>query len=126
MLHAVSVGTNDLNGSTAFYDEVLNVLEIVRFTQNASEVGYGTQESGALFYVNLPFNRNPATFGNGVQISFVAQDRRAVDRFHEVALKLGAICEGAPGGQNYSPGYYGAYCRDPSGNKLHVAYIPTD
>ena len=31
--------------------------------------------------------------------------------------------EGAPGLRDYAPGYYGAYCRDLDGNKLHVFYI---
>ena len=124
MLNAVSVGTNDLESSVAFYDEVLGVLRIVRVVLNDKEAGYGIPGDAALFYVNVPFNCEPATFGNGVQISFAAKDRRAVDRFHESALKLGATDEGAPGERSYSPGYYGAYCRDPSGNKLHVAFIP--
>ena len=125
MLHAVSIGTNDLKSSVAFYDAVLDVLGIVRLALSDVEAGYGIPGNGALFYVNLPFNSDPATFGNGVQISFAAKDRHAVDRFHERALKLGATDEGAPGERSYSSGYYGAYCRDPYGNKLHVAFIPT-
>lgn len=124
ILHAVSVGTNELDRSIAFYDAVLSVLGIVRLVQTKFEAGYGTPENGALFYVNVPFNRERATAGNGVQVSFAAKDRQAVDRFYECALRLGSIDEGAPGERSYSPGYYGAYCRDPSGNKLHVAFIP--
>lgn len=124
VLQAVSVGTNDLDRSIAFYDAVLSVLGIVRLTQTKTEAGYGTSETGALFFVNLPFDGQPATVGNGVQISFAAQDQQAVDQFHQRALALGASDEGAPGLRLYSPGYYGAYCRDPSGNKLHVAFIP--
>lgn len=124
MLHAVSLGTDDLDGSVAFYDAVLGTLGFVRLALNDTEAGYGAVGDRALFFVNLPFNGDPATSGNGVQISFVAQDRYAVDRFYELALELGASDEGPPGERHYSPGYYGAYCRDPSGNKLHVAHIP--
>ncbi|MCY4178832.1 MAG: VOC family protein [Litoreibacter sp.] len=124
MLQAVSVGTNDLKASTAFYDALLGVLGIERLLQNETEVGYGTSETGALFFVNLPFDRESATIGNGVQISFAAKDRQTVDRFHKCALELGAADEGAPGFRSYSPGYYGAYCRDLDGNKLHVAFVP--
>ena len=125
MLLAVSVGTNNLESSVAFYDEVLSVLGIARLVLNDKEAGYGIPGNTALFYVNVPFDCEMATFGNGVQISFAAKDRHAVDRFHERALKFGATDEGAPGERSYSPGYYGAYCRDPSGNKLHAAFIPT-
>jgi hypothetical protein len=33
----------------------------------------------------------------------------------------GGICDGPPGSRpNYSPNYYGAYVRDPVGNKLQA------
>ncbi|MEM9262855.1 MAG: VOC family protein [Pseudomonadota bacterium] len=124
MLHAVSVGTDDLERSIAFYDAVLAVLGVVRVTRVDTEAGYGPPGQDPLFFVNLPYNKEPATFGNGVQVTFAAQDRDAVDRFHAKVLELGGSDEGAPGERSYSRGYYGAYCRDAYGNKLHVAHVP--
>lgn len=124
MLHAVSVGTDDLARSIAFYDAVLAVLGIERVMRVETEAGYSIPGQSPLFYVNLPYNKEPTTFGNGTQISFAAKDREAVDRFHAKVLELGGSDEGAPGERGYSPGYYGAYCRDEYGNKLHVAHIP--
>ena len=124
MLHAVSVGTDDLERSIAFYDAVLGILGVVRLMQVETEAGYGLPGGQPLFYVNLPYNKEPASFGNGVQVTFAAQDREAVDRFHAKVLELGGSEEGAPGERAYSPGYYGAYCRDEYGNKLHVAHVP--
>ncbi|MEM0988615.1 MAG: VOC family protein [Pseudomonadota bacterium] len=124
MLQAVSVGTDDLERSIAFYDAVLGILGIVQVTRVESEVGYGLPGQDPQFFVNLPYNKQPASFGNGVQISFAAKDRETVDRFHAKVLALGGTDEGAPGERSYRPGYYGAYCRDAYGNKLHAAHIP--
>jgi len=124
MLQAVSVGTDDLERSIEFYDAILATLGMVRLMQNEDEAGYGKPDDVTVFYVNLPYDKNPATFGNGVQISFAAKDTETVDRFHAKVLELGGRDEGAPGERNYKPGYYGAYCRDTYGNKLHVAYVP--
>jgi hypothetical protein len=42
-----------------------------------------------------------------------------VDRWHALALALGAVDEGAPGLRpQYHPNFYGAYVRDLDGNKL--------
>jgi lactoylglutathione lyase len=41
---------------------------------------------------------------------------------HAIALASGGSCEGAPGLRpEYHAHYYGAYFRDPDGNKLAVA-----
>ncbi len=71
------------------------------------------------FCVQLPFNGLPATWGNGVQISFAAPTREAVHAAWQAALAQGGTNEGAPGlREQYAPNYYGAYCRDPEINKL--------
>ena len=57
--------------------------------------------------------------GNGVTVAFEAPDRASVDRFHAAGLAQGGTDEGAPGLRpHYHPDYYGAYLRDPDGNKL--------
>jgi putative acetyltransferase len=44
-----------------------------------------------------------------------------VDRCHATALQAGGTDEGAPGPRpHYHPHYYGAYFRDPGGNKIGV------
>jgi hypothetical protein len=52
-------------------------------------------------------------------LAFRAPSREAVDAFHAAALKAGGLDEGAPGVRGTSnPPFYGAYARDPEGNKL--------
>ncbi len=74
-----------------------------------------------LFMINLPYDDNPATIGNGQMVAFVAKTRDSVDRFHALAVRQGGTCEGPPGLRpQYHADYYGAYVRDPDGNKLCI------
>ena len=53
--------------------------------------------------------------------SFIVGDRAKVDAFHKTALAHGGSDEGAPGLRaHYHPNYYGAYVRDPDGNKIQA------
>ena len=55
-------------------------------------------------------------------IAFAAPSRAAVRASYRIALDGGGTCEGPPGLRpQYHENYYGAYFRDPDGNKLCVA-----
>ena len=59
--------------------------------------------------------------GNGVHIAFTAPNRAAVDAFYLAALEQGGVEDGAPGLRSeYHPDYYGAFVRDPDGNKIEA------
>lgn len=120
MISAVCFGSNDLTRSGQFYDRVLGTLDMVRLDANDNEIGYGEAGGEPVFWVLVPFNRERATYGNGSQVIFKAQDAQTVDRFYKAAIDNGGTDEGAPGLREHTPGYYGAYCRDHDGNKLHV------
>lgn len=121
MYSHITLGTNDIRRAVAFYDAVLAGLGLAR--QEADmEMGFAgyaaAPEVTPQFWVTAPLDRKPASIGNGVSIAFEAADRAAVDRFHATALAQGGTDEGAPGLRHYHPDYYGAYVRDPDGNKL--------
>ncbi|HKX35157.1 MAG TPA: VOC family protein, partial [Rhizorhapis sp.] len=66
-----------------------------------------------------PANGEPASFANGGTIGFAAPDKDAVDAFHAAGIANGGTCEGEPGLRPQAPGRaYGAYLRDPDGNKI--------
>ncbi|MGI9351873.1 MAG: VOC family protein [Rhizobiaceae bacterium] len=121
MLSGVCVGTNDLDRAGNFYDKVLATIGMKRLVAVAKEIGYGPDEGPVTFWVLTPYNGQPATFGNGTQVMFSTITQDAVDAFHAAALNMGGQDEGAPGPRDYAPGYFGAYVRDPDGNKLHVS-----
>ncbi len=122
MLSHVTLGTRDLARAIGFYGPLLSLLGLhqVAAEPDAGVVGYGkAAEETPHIYVMRPFDGAPATPGNGVTTAFEAPDRATVDEFHRLALELGGRCEGPPGLRpHYHPDYYGAYLRDPDGNKL--------
>jgi catechol 2,3-dioxygenase-like lactoylglutathione lyase family enzyme len=124
MFSHVKLGARDLETMGAFYDVVLTELGWQRCTGQEYEPSEGILwrvpgQPLPEFWIQAPWNGLPATWGNGTQVSFLAPSQQAVDRAHAMALAHGGSDEGAPGLRlNYSPTYYGAYCRDPEGNKL--------
>ncbi|MDP6876788.1 MAG: VOC family protein [Alphaproteobacteria bacterium] len=121
MFSHVTVGTNDFERAVPFYDAVMAVLGHDRFISGEGYIGYG-QQSGSHFWLLSPFDKAAAIPGNGNHVAFLAPDRAAVRAFHAAALANGGSDEGAPGlRSHYHPNYYGAYVRDPDGNKLQAA-----
>ncbi len=120
----VIIGARDVARLADFYDIVLAPLGLVRTgTGRIGELhGWAWWLPGRRwpkFCIEQPLNGLPATSGNGGQVSFAAPDRAAVDAAWQAALAAGGADEGAPGIRaHYSPDFYGAYCRDPEGNKL--------
>jgi catechol 2,3-dioxygenase-like lactoylglutathione lyase family enzyme len=124
MFSHIQIGARDLPKMIAFYDRIFSTLGLVRMPEenDGGPAGMGWQRPGKRWpqvFVQLPFNGLPATSGNGMQISFSAQSQQQVRDAWQVALDNGGIDEGAPGLRpQYSEDYFGAYCRDPEGNKL--------
>lgn len=130
MFSHVMAGTNDLDKARSFYDAVLAPLGLVRRWNFPTASGYqqpGSERHPTQFWITRPFDGRAASAGNGIMPGFLAPDRAAVDAFYAAAIKLGGTDEGPPGVRpHYHPHYYGAYVRDPDGNKLcaccHRAY----
>jgi catechol 2,3-dioxygenase-like lactoylglutathione lyase family enzyme len=119
MLLYVTIGTNNLKRAMDFYDPLLRTLGYSRIVTRHDEAGYA--EPGDVrcrFWVVYPFDKQEATVGNGSMTAFLAQDRAAVDTFHTAALLYGGTDEGPPGIRPFHENFYGAYVRDPDGNKL--------
>ena len=111
------VGTNDLDRAGRFYDAALAPLGIVHLGDFLDQgLAYGVR--AAEFLVLRPLDGSAAAPGNGVTIGFKAPNRAAVDAFHAAGLAAGGFDEGAPGPRGAVPNAYGAYLRDPDGNKI--------
>ena len=113
------VGSSNLNTSRAFYDEVLAVLGMGSMYEDEVCIGYAHEGNAYVeFYITKPANGEPVTFGNGTQISFLTKTKEQVEKFHQIALGLGATNEGNPGFRPSDSNAYYAYIRDPDGNKI--------
>jgi Lactoylglutathione lyase and related lyases len=124
----VTVGVNDLSRAGRFYDAILEPLGLRRrpVTPDGgppSLCWIRPGESLPRFYAYSPFNGLPATPGNGSMVAFLAPSEAAVIAAHAAGLAAGGTDEGAPGPRpHYGDGYFGAYLRDPDGNKVHIVY----
>ena len=74
--------------------------------------------------VTQPFNKEPATVGNGVMVAIAVDTPDRVNEFHAKALELGGTDEGAPGTRVGN--FYAGYFRDLDGNKLNAFCIVSD
>lgn len=128
MFSHVTVGSNDLDKSGAFYDAVLAPIGLrrrkVEPDGGPKALCWETDQGGLpRFYVYQPFDGAQASSGNGAMIAFLAPDEGAVVKAYHAGLGAGGASEGAPDLRpHYGQGYFGAYLRDPDGNKVHIVY----
>ncbi|WP_020590362.1 VOC family protein [Kiloniella laminariae] len=126
MFSHVTVGSNDLEQAGAFYDAILLPLGLRR--RKVTDDGgpkalcwVAPDQILPRFYVYQPFDRHEASAGNGVMVAFRAPNPESVDLAWKAGLASGGRDEGAAGPRpHYGEGYYGAYLRDPDGNKVHI------
>jgi catechol 2,3-dioxygenase-like lactoylglutathione lyase family enzyme len=122
MLSHVCLGTGDFGRAFAFYDPLMASLgHRLSFKDARKPWAAWRPEAaeGPLLLIGAPFDGGPAAPGHGGMVALLAPGRAAVDAGHALALRLGGSCEGPPGLRpHYHPDFYGAYFRDPDGNKL--------
>ena len=125
MFSHVMLGARDLETSRQFYDALLATLGIGPGVANRNRYFY--RSATGTFAISTPINGEPASFGNGSTLGFLAQSAEQVDAFHAAGQAHGGTtCEDPPGFRE-SPGgkpLYIAYLRDPSGNKICALFRP--
>lgn len=128
MLSYLWIGANDVDASVAFYDSILLPLG---YEKDPSEDVSSYSLPGTVdrlngpgtVHVGKPFDGGPATAGNGMMPAFRTSSRAEVDALYAAGLAHGGASEGAPGTRAaYTPDFYVAYLRDPTGNKLAVFF----
>ena len=118
MIGYITLGTNDMEKSAKFYDELLAELGAARFMEMENFIAWATSPGQPGLSITKPFDGNPATVGNGVMIALAVENTDQVDAVHKKALELGAADEGAVGLRGDT--FYAGYFRDLDGNKLNV------
>ena len=118
-------GSTDLAAAKAFYDAVLPLPGFRWLAEGRGTLAYAHRNGLPRVLVAPPAEGCPFQRGNGYHVAFHVPDEETVQRVHAVALDNGGSDEGGPGLRRiYAPDYYGAYLRDPDGNKLQaVAYL---
>ncbi len=113
----ICLGTNDLERAKRFYDAALTPLGINNLGDFLKQgVGYG--HTLAELLILEPLDGGPACPANGGTVSFKAPGRAAVRAFHAAGLAAGGTDAGEPGPRGAVEHAYGAYLRDPDGNKI--------
>jgi catechol 2,3-dioxygenase-like lactoylglutathione lyase family enzyme len=116
-----SIGTNDLDNAKAFYTPLLKLLNIELVSEYEHAVAYGKQYPE--FWLQKPYDNQPAKPGNGVHFGFVALSQQQVDDFYHFAISQGGQCNGTPGPrEEYGAPYYGCFIVDLDGNKIEASY----
>lgn len=124
MISHVCIGITDFDRAMDFYAGIMRELGLVLKFSEPEKSWSGWVQPGTtrpMLLILAPHNGEMASAGNGQMVALLAPSRAAVDSAYAQALASGGRCEGAPGLRpHYHPHYYGAYFRDPDGNKLAV------
>src|SRR5690606_927608 len=128
MFSHVAVGADDLEAAGRFYDAVLAPLGL-RQRAVAPDGGppalcwIDPARPLPRFYVYRPFNRQPATPGNGSMVAFLAPSPEAVDAAYAAGIAAGGTEQGVHDLRHRNDiGYYRAYMRVRAGKQILLAY----
>jgi len=116
MIGYLMIGTNDLPRAEAYFDQVLGEIGGKRIAGDPGRFSAWSNGQGPMLCVTVPYDKQPATHGNGTMVALAVPSRADVDKVYAKAMSLGSKDEGAPGER--SPTFYGGYFRDLDGNKF--------
>jgi catechol 2,3-dioxygenase-like lactoylglutathione lyase family enzyme len=123
MIDHISIPVRDLATGAAFYGPVLAPLGYAKLVERPATVGFGKRYPE--FWLNLRADLGPPAADPGTHICLRAPSEAAVRAFHTQALAHGGANDGEPGPrQGAMTSYYGAFIRDPDGNKIEAVCFP--
>ncbi len=123
-IHHIAVFASDFDASERMFTAVLHALGIDALFRAEGMAEYWHPDEDKL---SLSLEQSPSedAITRGLHIAFAAQDRDAVDRFHEAAVANGGRSKNAPRFWDE----YRAYCafiRDPDGNNIEAVHKETN
>ncbi len=121
MIGYVTIGVNDMEKAKAYYTELLADLGASVLMDMGRIAFIGTGMDAPMLSVCIPHNEDDPQPGNGNMVAITAPNKEKAEELYKKAIELGGSCEGEPG-QRIPDMFYGAYVRDPDGNKL-VFYV---
>jgi catechol 2,3-dioxygenase-like lactoylglutathione lyase family enzyme len=121
----VTIGAIDGAKSGAFYDAVFGALGSERKVEAGGWISYGVIGPGKSITdchtaICPPYDGKEARAGNGIMIAYQGKTPGEIQAAYAGGLKNGGTDEGGPGFRppETEKGFYAAYLRDPTGNKL--------
>lgn len=114
MIGYTTIGVTNLDAAKAFYTELFDAKVLVDVGRLAM---IGTSMAEPKLAVCEPYNGEAPNPGNGVMVAFPGGSKEGAAALYNKAIALGATCDGEPG-QRVENMFYGAYVKDPDGNKL--------
>ena len=127
MIGYVTLGTDDIERSRAYFDALFETIGARRVLQLENPGGftmYGTGPNRPGVVLTRPYDGKPSNVGNGNMVAIPVDSKERVEAFHAKALELGGTNEGDPGYRGDPKlGYYFAYFRDPDGHKFAVFHL---
>jgi catechol 2,3-dioxygenase-like lactoylglutathione lyase family enzyme len=116
---SIRFGTNDVAKARAFYDATFAALGVGPSSAPAEyPMALYRLPGGPTFLIGPARDGEPATHANGGTLILGADSEDAVKAWHAAGLANGGTCEGQPEPKPQARGAFGAYLRDPDGNKL--------
>jgi catechol 2,3-dioxygenase-like lactoylglutathione lyase family enzyme len=122
MLDHVSITVSDIAAAERFYDAVMQALGVVKVGSRENWLGYGERADAAFperVFIAIYKGPTPEP-GSRRHWCFKARTRAEVDAFWDAGLAAGGSDDGPPGLRNYHASYYGAFLRDPDGNRVEA------
>lgn len=117
MIGYATIGVNDIEKAKKWYCDLFADQNAKVMFENERISFIGSRPDRPMIAICTPWNKEAPDPGNGNMVAFPAGEKATVDALYEKALSLGATDEGGPG-QRIPDRFYGAYVRDPDGNKL--------
>ncbi|WP_037314341.1 VOC family protein [Ruegeria halocynthiae] len=117
MIGYVTIGVSDLGRAKEFYTGLFSKQNAQVQIDAGRIVFIGSDPAAPMLAICEPFDGGSCSGGNGVMVAFPAESKDEVGVLYNKAISLGATDEGEPG-QRVPDEFYGAYVRDPDGNKL--------
>ena len=117
LIDHIQLVVRDLPTSQAFYQAILDVLEI---PMGGEGPGFFWADELCVSTADSPAAQGHLTGRH--HLAFQARDEAMVEAFHKAALAHGGKDNGAPGMRPYHPGYYAAFVLDPDGNNIEAVF----
>ena len=116
MIGYVTIGVSDMAKAEEFYGALFGEIGGRQLFGQDRIKFYGTGPGAPMLAICIPYDEQEQHQGNGNMIAIDGGDRAGVDKLYAKAMEIGATDEGEPGER--MPVFYGAYVRDPDGNKI--------